>query len=70
MKMTMERLSLFKRIFCKESIRVLAPVIMYDCDAEGQARTIQEFSLEPLDTPFLFGETVRRTGKTCAFVQE
>ena len=56
--------SLFKQIFFKESTRVLAPVIMRDCDAEEQARTMQEFSLEPLDTPVLFGEGPRRMGKT------
>jgi hypothetical protein len=58
--------SLFKQIFFKECARVLAPVIMRDCDDEEQARTMTEFSLEPLDTPFLFGEAGRRTGKTDA----
>jgi len=61
--------SYFQRLFFKESARVLAPVIMRDCDAEEQARTMQEFSLEPLDTPFLFGETGRRMGKTDAVTQ-
>lgn len=58
--------SLFKQIFFKESTRMLAPVIMRDCDDEEQARTMTEFSLEPLDTPFLFGEAGRRMGKTDA----
>ena len=61
--------SYFQRLFFKESARVLAPAIMRDCDAEEQARTMQEFSLEPLDTPFLFGETGRRMGKTDAVTQ-
>lgn len=61
--------SYFQRLLFTASAQVFAPAILTGASAAEQARAMREFDLEPIRTPYMFGESGRRMGKTDAATQ-